>query len=301
MKRPWDTNKTSTRINIRSFATFLKVWRCELLRVLFLGLSIYALNGCVAGAYKALEKMPFMAEEHQTEHFRHLFVQKGLDRLDTPIIVFIDGDGRPWESRYRVAFDPTPDASLMLHWFEQSELPSIYLGRPCYFGLDDDACSAYWYTHGRYGEQVVESMVQVLDSLVNERPIILVGHSGGGTLAVLMAESLPNVIGVISVAGNLQVQNWAQHHQFSELLGSLDPEVIVPKNRQIPERHFYSEQDQQVRSEWILSYSESRPNAEAVLLDVPGHNIGWKGYWNRINQEIRTMIKGNRACCDGSQ
>lgn len=298
MKRPWDTNKTSTRINIRPFADAPIRQRCELFRVLIVCGWIFALNGCAAGAYKVLDNMDFPALEVETSYFKHLVIQNDDKKFNGPVVVFIEGDGQPWETRYRVAFDPTPDQPLMLHWFQQSEYASLYLGRPCYYGLVDPACAPYWYTHGRYSEQVVASMADALSQSVGDRPVVLIGHSGGGTLAVLMAELLPNLLGVVTVAGNLQVASWVDYHNYSELLGSQDPESVIPQDRDIVEKHFYSANDRIILGEWVRAYSSVRANAESMILDAPDHNIGWKPYWHHISDEIRTILKGRVSCCD---
>ena len=55
------------------------------------------------------------------------------------------------------------------------------------------------------------------------RSIVLIGHSGGGTLAVLLAPRIEDVSGVVSIAANLDIDAWADHHNYDRLTGSLNP------------------------------------------------------------------------------
>ena len=78
--------------------------------------------------------------------------------------IYIEGDGQPWQGRYSVAHDPTSAMPLMLRLMQQDSAPRIYLGRPCYQGLADEAaCKPWVWTHGRYSEAVISSMQVALE------------------------------------------------------------------------------------------------------------------------------------------
>lgn len=69
----------------------------------------------------------------------------------------------------------------------------LYLGRPCYFGLIRDGCTEKVWTSERDSAAVVASMVAATKTYVaahNFQRVLIVGYSGGGTLAVLMASQL---------------------------------------------------------------------------------------------------------------
>lgn len=56
-------------------------------------------------------------------------------------------------------------------------------------------------------EYAVEEMPQIINSLVKDQPIILVGHSDGGTIALLYAAAFPqNVQAVITMAAHVVVE-----------------------------------------------------------------------------------------------
>jgi hypothetical protein len=102
--------------------------------------------------------------------------------------VYIEGDGRPFLEPTTVAFDPTPRDPLMLRLMALDPAPSVYLGRPCYFGLDHDrGCNPAYWTVRRFAPEVVDSLAAALRSEAARsaaRSIELYGHSGGGTLMV---------------------------------------------------------------------------------------------------------------------
>src|SRR4030095_5539825 len=149
------------------------------------------------------------------------------------LIVFVEGDGSPWVNAGREpANDPTARNPLALRLAARTAESVLYLGRPCYLGLAHDAnCSAELWTSARYSDSVVSSMVIALEGFVNERAfreIVLVGYSGGGVLAVLMAPRLPAGTKVVTIAANLDVAAWTRAHSYLSLNRSLDPAELPP-------------------------------------------------------------------------
>ena len=111
--------------------------------------------------------------------------------------VYIEGDGTPYVARYDVAADPTPRHPLMLQLMTLDPASSVYVGRPCYFGLaNDPSCTPRDWTLDRFSPRIVDSMARVIEQMRTGREtdaIELYGHSGGGALAVLLAERLGGV------------------------------------------------------------------------------------------------------------
>ena len=149
-----------------------------------------------------------------------------------PLYVFIEGDGSPWGSGgTRVSDDPTPHHPLALTLAAQTPASIIYVGRPCYFqARNDAACSPNAWTSERYSGQIVASMAAVIDHYVAANPsrgVVLIGYSGGGVLAVLIAP-LVHASAVVTIAANLDVEAWARWHQYTPLSGSLNPAAQPP-------------------------------------------------------------------------
>lgn len=197
--------------------------------------------------------------------------------------VYLEGDGIPWESGLIPAAEPTTRGSVMLPLMAIDAAPSLYLGRPCYNGhAADVGCSASLWTDARYGERVVAAMTQTLNEFIKHqdyRELVLIGHSGGGALALLMAERLPQTVAVVTLAGNFDIDRWADFHGYHRLNGSLNPATRPAKN--IPEWHFLGQRDRQIPPQLFQDALQHRPNSTVEIVDAD-HQQGWQAIWPRI-------------------
>lgn len=202
--------------------------------------------------------------------------------------VYIEGDGRPWSGRYAIATDPTIEKPLMLRLMTQDSAPSIYLGRPCYLGMAGEAeCKPWFWTHGRYSEKVVSSMATALKKIIQSQKIeelTLIGHSGGGTLAMLLAEHIQQTHIIVSIAGNLDINQWTMKHGYSHLAGSLNPVDRKTLSQSIKQFHFTGMQDTNVSPEAIQRLKINYPGLNHVQVESAGHEDGWDNYFcNLLN------------------
>src|SRR5689334_16073479 len=112
---------------------------------------------------------------------------------DEPVRIYIEGDGVPWLGEYVPARDPTPRTLVALEMMGAGGRPALYVGRPCYFGFAaDPGCEPLLWTHARFGAEVQQSMAEAIRLALEregwqDRRLVLVGISGGGTLATLLA------------------------------------------------------------------------------------------------------------------
>jgi len=215
------------------------------------------------------------------------FSLKGFERQTSGrhATVFIEGDGRPWRAGGRViAEDPTPLRLLALSWMEKTPGPTLYLGRPCYFqSKADQPCDAMLWSYGRYSEQVVQSMVEALGGWLQKRPHIssltLVGHSGGGVLALLLAERVPHTKEVIALSTPVDVDAWTSLHAYTPLFTSLNP-VNQPGWRAGVQRSFYfGEADHQVPPSQFVSPARAISDAEVTVVKGVGHDCCGPDIW----------------------
>jgi pimeloyl-ACP methyl ester carboxylesterase len=200
--------------------------------------------------------------------------------------VYLEGDGRPWLSRQEVAQDPTGRDLLALRLMARDPVDSIYVGRPCYHGFAaDPGCQPWWWTHGRYSPEVVRSLVAAIRGILPARPpsrIVLIGYSGGGVLAILMAPHLEGVSQVITIAANLDIDAWADHHGYSPLRGSLNPARQAPLDEGLRQLHLIGDQDTRVPHTSLTAYLARNPKATLRILPGFDHRCCWVEQWPDI-------------------
>jgi len=202
--------------------------------------------------------------------------------------VYIEGDGSPYVRPDRIAADPTPHDPLMLRLMALDPSPSVYLGRPCYFEPDrDPACRSAFWTLRRYGPEVLRSMGAALHA-ERERAqagrLVLFGHSGGGTLAVLLADRDATVARVVTIGAILDLRAWCRLHQYSPLAGSIDP-AEAPPRAGIEVLHLVGDRDRNAPP-WLIGAAARARGGEAVRI-VPhrDHNCCWEPLWPAILAE----------------
>ena len=226
-------------------------------------------------------------------HFKHLAVfQEGEGpRLH----VYIEGDGRPFVNRFLIAADPSPQTPLALSLMMLDKTSSLYLGRPCYFAnsrsdMADSACKLEFWTSARYSEKVVESMISGLRHHLATRSyqgISLIGHSGGGSLAVLMAARMPEVDQVVTLAGNLDIAAWANLHHYTPLKHSLNPsDLNLTHTKQL---HFGGDRDKNVPPSLGAAWLNSMGQTMHIIKDAD-HNCCWLTHWNQILTQINQQM-----------
>lgn len=227
--------------------------------------------------------------------FNHLLVQKltHTQRLH----VYIDGDGIPFPNRFQAAADPSPTFPVLLQWMQYDRTSSIYLGRPCYFThwlpeLTDPGCSARYWTDARYNEAVIASMTDALRQFLALHPargVTLIGHSGGGAIATLMAARMPEVDQLVTVAGNLDTDAWTHYHHYNRLKASLNPAQITGPMPQ-HQLHFMGAKDDNIPPALTQSVA-ARLGSQATVLPDADHNCYWFKRWPQLLQQIEQQAQ----------
>jgi hypothetical protein len=208
--------------------------------------------------------------------------------------VYLEGDGTPWLNRYWVAPDPTPRNPIALKLMAQDNAASLYLGRPCYHGQSQVApCNPLLWTSHRYGPEVLDSMAAVLSHILATSlytDMVLIGYSGGGALAMLLAERFKEVRAVITIAGNLNPQGWAVWHGYSPLHGSLNPATRPPLPRHILQWHFSGRRDRNVPPSIVQPTLIQQHNSRWVVVETFDHQCCWQQLWPSILKQLRAKL-----------
>lgn len=254
--------------------------------------GVFIIGGCQTPAERIsiqATELGLVRELLQGTRYRHVSYLSGPSDADA-LHVYIDGDGSPWRQRNRVSTDPTPKRAIMLELMSIDSTKSLYLGRPCYHGLANDLCCTPWlWTHGRYSVIVVDSMEAALRSYVQHAPpqrLRFFGFSGGGALAVLLAARFPETDTVVTIAGNLDIEAWAQHHGYTPLTGSLNPASLPPLDRSVRQLHLVGLRDAIVPPVLVERYLQGQPHSELIRYPEFDHNCCWREIWPSMMTRI---------------
>ena len=203
--------------------------------------------------------------------------------------VYLDGDGTP-ELDERPSHDPTSRNLLILHLLAIDPGPAVYLGRPCYHGSTEPGCSNDLWTTARYSERVVSSLTAALSTVMIGRGyhwVSLFGHSGGGTLAMLLAERLPGVRSIVTIAANLDIDAWSDYHGQPRLAASLNPVNRPPLPPRIQQRHYVGSRDEVVPAALVATVLRPQ-NLGPAIIDGYDHVCCWVDRWPSILAEHAT-------------
>jgi predicted esterase len=228
----------------------------------------------------------FKRFEQIGEGYSHTVYQNTPKRQVPELHVYLGGDGTPWISKTFIASDPTPRNPVGLRLMAIDDYPSIYLGRPCYHGRSYSAdCDSILWTSARYSEQVIASMASVLRKILNQgayQDVVLIGFSGGGTLAMHLAARFPQTKKVVTLAGNLDTDAWVKLHHYGALSGSLNPRLSPPLPAKIQQYHLAGGQDTNIPPVLIEGVVRQQHNAQLLIFDEFSHGCCWQTIWGQM-------------------
>ena len=227
-------------------------------------------------------------EKIEAGNFLLTTYHKGLEIWNKNLVVYIEGDGSAWSSKHRLSKNPTPKNPLSLKLAAKDTAGSIlYIARPCMY-LDkkfvQDCPARFWSSH-RYSEEVISSINQVINwatemSLTNS--LTLIGYSGGGSVAALIAARREDVSSLVTIAGNMDHKFWTDLHGMSPLVGSLNPVDYVNSLSMIEQIHFVGAKDKIVPETVVESYLSKMPLKGKMNIRVIkdfNHSCCWEQEW----------------------
>lgn len=246
------------------------------------------LAGC-AGALDAFEHDPaFLPERVAAGRFTLLAYRRFAPGADT-LTVYVEGDGAPWAGRDRPPADPTPAASVAQRLALADRRGSVaWLARPCQFLSADAlaACDSRYWRRARYGEEVVAAANEAIGALLREsgaRRLVLVGHSGGGAVAALVAARRVDVALLVTVGGVLDTARWTALHGVTPLDQSLNPADASSRLAGLRQVHYVGEEDRVTPPALAEGYARQvGPSARIVRVAGRDHDCCWERDWPRI-------------------
>jgi hypothetical protein len=249
---------------------------------------LIALTGCESPATRFHEHAASRGFEREKEDGLVLY-KRGTLIDGQPIHFYIDGDGTPSMRRGGITNDPTSRDRLILDLIDVDPSSSILVGRPCYYGVSA-RCEREEWTTARYSIDVVDQLTAAINSIVATCPnshVTVIGYSGGGTLAMLVAPFIDRLDSLITVAANLDTRAWLNHHRYSPLEGSLNPADQAPLRPAIRQFHFFGEKDKNVPVNLAEHVLHRQHDAHVEVVAGFDHRCCWPNIWAESIENIR--------------
>jgi hypothetical protein len=225
------------------------------------------------------------------------FTLAGWERIgagDT-LAVYIEGDGLAWITRTQVSDNPTPSDPVALRLAAEDDSPSVlYLARPCQFvtGAAARNCDRRYWSGARYAEPVIAAFDRAIDRVVaatHKRRLELIGYSGGGVVATLLAARRDDVARVVTVAANLDTAAWTSYHRVAPL-ASVNPADLADRLNHVPQVLFIGGKDEVVPRAVTDSYRAALAADAPVTIDWLAdfsHGCCWAEAWPQLLREAR--------------
>ena len=262
----------------------------------FLVLGLLSLAGCgdrspFLDNFQVAERIAQRGSLQRADIRAGSFNLRSYRRLAAPtsrtLTVYIEGDGSGWMYGRQLP-DPTPENPTALALAAADDAPNrLYLARPCQYEaapVPQRCHPAYWSTH-RYAEELIAAMSAAIDQAARELGgprIRLVGFSGGGPTAALIAARRTDVAQLVTVAGNMDHRVWTRMFKVTPLDGSLNPPDYAAALAAIPQVHFSGVRDDIVPRSVLDAYLKALPDLSRVrVVDVPraDHDCCWRNLW----------------------
>ena len=241
---------------------------------------LFFLAGCTTIKVPA----DFVYKEVETRDFTLASWQKITDPSSV-YKIYIEGDGYAFNAHGRPTQDPTPHSTLVRKLAFGDNSPNvIYLARPCQY-IKSPICSKRHWTTARFAPEVINAEYEAIKNIAGDNPVILIGFSGGGQVAGVIASAKPglNVKKIITIAGNLDHLAWTQYHNLPPLNESMNLESYRKQFAQIPQIHYVGSDDKVMPP---LLVREFVGNDDLVVeVDGASHNKGWEEIYQKVWNE----------------
>ncbi len=247
----------------------------------------------IISAYSTARKNKFKKELVDGGKFIITTYSKITNPSSDDYVVYIEGDGFITRFGNSPSSNPTPRNHLALKLAVRDERENvIYVARPCQYTpmkMNPNCTPEYW-TNKRFSEYCVDNINNVINSVAAKaKNIHLVGFSGGGGMAILVAAKNKKIKDITTVAGNLDIVGFVKYRKNTPLVGSLNPIDYVEKVKNIPQIHFVGSKDTVVPF-FIADSFVRKSNSSCVkykIINGNSHEKGWVEVWrNLLNTQI---------------
>ena len=227
---------------------------------------------------------------------------------ETALVVYIEGDGHTLNENNELTDDPTPETPLSFLLAVSDPAPKLlYLARIGQFNKRNTGndYKKYW-GNARFSVEAVLAANQAIDrakSMAKAEKIHLIGFSGGGGLAVILAEQRKDVASLVTVAGLLDTGWWVQEYLPSKVRKdysgafslSINPADHAAKISGLPQMHFSGSKDTEIPMEMVDSFEEKTPFLFFRHIILPcGHNEGWTAIWPQVLESYALPLRAQK-------
>jgi hypothetical protein len=211
-----------------------------------------------------------------------------FDSPGAPLRIYLEGDGRAWLTKTRASRNPSPKNPVGLYLAAQEHKGNVmYIARPCqYVSFEKNPkCEYPYWTVKRFAPEVIDSVSAVIDSgkkKAGAGKLEIVGFSGGGAMAVLVAARRSDVIGIRTVAGNLDHRVWTQYHKVDPLRESLNAADVAGKVAHVPQVHYVGSQDENIGLYVAESFRSKAGRDNCINIEMvkgASHSQRWEQAW----------------------
>jgi hypothetical protein len=247
------------------------------------------LAGCSYTAESRLKMASELSQkaswQHQAFYDKNLSLEIFLPQMPVKsdlVNIFIEGDGLAWLSKSTPSQNPTPVDPIALKLALNTGGASAYIGRPCQYNNSARECANNkWWTSHRFAPEVIQITNAAIDKIkaaYGAKNVVLVGYSGGGAVAALVASKRDDVEKLITLAGNLDTDKWVEIHGIKPLSGSLNPADKWQNLQNILQTHYVGADDKVIPRAVAESYVAKFPSdkkPEIRLVQGYSHQCCW--------------------------
>lgn len=265
--------------------------------IFFTGILIslsFLLVGCVSDDSRIIAKEIAQHSRLSRDDIQtNPFLIATWSRITAPVHslrVYIEGDGFAWKSRTQPSDDPTPrnPIGLMLAAADKNQ-NVLYIARPCQFiGPPLPAhCDKRVWTSDRFSPSVIDAMNDALSQFVKQYPGVkleLIGYSGGGNIAAILAERRTDVRSLRTVAGNLDVAYVNAIHHVSAMPDAVSAIDRASALRTMPQLHFSGDTDKTVTPEVAQRFQRAVGGtcSQVDIVSNMTHGSDWAAIWPQL-------------------
>jgi pimeloyl-ACP methyl ester carboxylesterase len=252
--------------------------------------TIPAVPERITSAKQLAAQAGFKESELSNAQFDLVAFSKPSKQVNHVLVIYIEGDGRAWKTASLPSDNPTPTNPVALRLAIQDPRPAVaYLARPCQFTtLPSRGCSEKLWTNARFSTAVIENMNEAVEKLKRQygaSELMLIGYSGGGAMATLIAAKRTDIKSIITVAGNLDTDTWVKLYRLEPLSESVNPASVARSIRNIPQIHYVGGKDDVIPraiSQSFLQKMGSPNKAKVIELPNYGHVCCWTERWTEL-------------------